>query len=83
MRRYIFSSSKLGICIFTYANRSSSGYSIVDKVKIDGEHSCSKSIEHGKIRMTVPSNMKKFIVFRFDDDDFNVDLVDCSVQAKQ
>jgi len=82
LRRYVFSSVKLGICVFTYANRSANSYSIVDKVKVEGEHSCSKNIEHGKIRISVPLNMKKFIVFRFEDPSFNVEIVDCSVQAK-
>ena len=83
LRRYLFSSEKIGICVFTYANRSSTTYSIVDKLEVEGDFTCSKAIEHGKIRMTVPSNMKKFIVFRFEGKEFRVNFTDTSVRIRQ
>lgn len=83
LRRYVFSSEKIGVYVITYANRSSSCYSVLDKLEIKGEkYLCSKTLENGKLRITVPSNMKKFVVFRFEGKDFDVDFVDCSVRIR-
>jgi len=65
LRRYIFQSSKIGVCIFTYANRSDNAYSTVDKLEIKGEYSSSKNMESGKLRLNLPGKSKKFVVFRF------------------
>lgn len=67
LRRYIFMSQKIGISIFTYANRSDSTYLTVDKLDIRGQHSSSKNIDNGKLRLTLPAKSKKFVVFRFED----------------
>lgn len=68
LRRYIFKSSKIGVCIFTYANRSANTFSIVEKLLVKGDFTASKSIENGKLRVSLPMSSKKFVVFRFEDD---------------
>lgn len=84
LRRYSFKSEKIGIYVITYANRSSNCYSILDKIDIKGsEFKLSKPIEHGKFRVTVASNVKKFIVIRFSGKDFEVKILDCSVRVRE
>lgn len=90
LRRYIFQSSKIGICIFTYANRSSQTYSTVEKMGIRGDFTASKNIENGKLRISLPSNSKKFVVFRFEDvldgqedDKFKIEVTESSSTVRK
>lgn len=76
LRRYIFQSSKIGLCVLTYANRSAVTYGTVEKLDVNGNFTCSKAIENGKLRLSLPSNSKKYVVFKFED------LLDCGEDEK-
>ena len=79
LRRYVFSSAKIGICVFTYANRSSKTYIVLDRLQVDGDFICSKNLENGKVRITLPSKSKKFLVFRYGNQvPFKVEILESS-----
>lgn len=84
LRRYVFSSKKLGICIFTFANRSGNCYIVLDKLKIEGDFKISRSLENEKLRVSLPSNSKKFVVFRYDSEkSFGVEVLESSCMVRE
>lgn len=83
LRRYAFSSKKLGLCIFTFANRSSCFYTVLDILNVEGEFKISRPLENGKLRVSLPSNSKKFVVFKYDSEKtFSVEVLESSCMIR-
>lgn len=77
--RYIFSSKKLGMCVFAYVNRSSNYFNIVDSLEISGEYVATRSVDNGISRIVLPPNSKKSMIFKFGSHTFCVKILESSI----
>lgn len=82
VKRYAYSSAKLGLCVVCYVNRSPSLYKVVEDLKTEGRFIVNREIEEGRVRIDLPANSKKMIVFRFEREDFKISIIETAIAIK-
>ena len=67
VRRYCYPSRRMGLCVISYVNRSPSFYNVVDEMDIRGIYLASKNLDEGRLRISLPPNSKRLVVFRYEE----------------
>jgi len=82
VRKYMYSLRKTSLVVFTYVNRSSSYFNLIDLLEVKGKHSCSKVIRDGKLKTSLPPNSKKYVVFWFYESQFEIKVIETSLAIR-